>query len=179
MWQVQNRCHSPSAGIQEHAALRSRGISAGLQQEKAWGEFFQALSSNYIYLFHLETKRWGILICNQKMKVLLTLQVIETTLIFWFKKPSSMSVVRSAQTDANQPAEVHKATYTHKHFARKNVADIYDCCSDTHNFSQLINSESLVTSKPAVFQAWSFPKCGFWGWLDQKQLRSFQQYGQK
>lgn len=47
------------------------------------------------------------------------------TLIFSFKKPISMGVILSTQTDVNQPAQGLKATYMQKHFARKKPADIY------------------------------------------------------
>jgi len=48
---------APSAGIQDRIAQQSSGISAGLQEGKAWEEFLWALSNKYIYLFQSETKK--------------------------------------------------------------------------------------------------------------------------
>lgn len=47
------------------------------------------------------------------------------TFVFSFKKPISMGVTSSTQTDVNLPAQGLKATYMQKHFARKKHADMY------------------------------------------------------
>lgn len=71
------------------------------------------------------------------------------TLIFSFKKPISMGVILSTQTDVNQPAQGLKATYMQKHFARKKTADI---TTDTHSFFQSTDPEILATAGSAVFK---------------------------
>lgn len=60
----------------------------------------------------------------KKLKVI-ALHVIEMTFVFSFKKPISMGVTSSTQTDVNLPAQGLKATYMQKHFARKKHADMY------------------------------------------------------
>lgn len=92
---------------------------------------------------------------SKKRKNVVTLCIIEMTFVFSFKKPISMGVISSTQTDVNQPAQGLKATYMQNTLLGKNLQI---CTTETHSFFQSTDPEVLATAGAAVFKTWSLPR---------------------